>query len=140
MAFDIFLICIRNGEAASFKRSVLQEIFGPAAHGDPDFSNVTFPDGSGSCVYVTDADDIQHMMFNHCGGDDFFQALYELADRTKSVVCWPDTRPSSAITDQATWDHLPENFKEASLGPAQLVRSGRELEAYIFRERERRQP
>ena len=137
MSFDIFLLCLRNGEAATFKRSVVAEIFGPHAYGDPDFSNVTFPDGGGSCLYVDDGDDIQCIMFNHCGGDDFFQALYDLADRTKSVIFWPDTRPSSAITDEATWAHLPQNFKEGSTGPAQLVHNGRELEEYIFRKRDR---
>jgi hypothetical protein len=139
MSFDIFLQCYRNGEPATFKRSVVKEIFGPHAYGDPDFSNVTFPDGSGSCVYVTDADDIQGMMFNHCGGNDFFQALYKLADRTKSVILWPDTRPSFAITDEATLAHLPLDF-EQDFGPGQIVRNGRELQEYIFRKRERRQP
>jgi hypothetical protein len=139
MAFDIFLACIRNGEPATFKRSVLEEIFGPHAYGDPDFSNVTFPDGSGSCIYVARDEDIEGMMFNHCGGDDFFQALYELADRTKSVIFWPDTRPSFAVTDEATLAHLPLDYKQ-KFGPAQLVHSGRELQAYIFRKRDRRQP
>jgi hypothetical protein len=137
VSFDIFLQCCRNGEPATFKRSVVAEIFGPHAYGDPDFSNVTFPDGSGSCIYVDPGEDIDGMMFNHCGGDDFFQALYELADRTKSVIFWPDTRPSSAITDEATLAYLPPSFVDGRMGPVQLVHSGRELQAYIFRKRDR---
>ena len=139
MSFDIFLQCYRDGEPATFKRSVLIEIFGPYAFGNPRLSMVTFPDGSGSCVYVVDADDIQDMMFNHCGGNDFFQALYELADRTKSIIFWPDTRPSFAVTDEGTLAHLPRDF-EQDFGPGQIVRNGRELQEYIFRKRERRQP
>jgi hypothetical protein len=138
MSFDIFLQCYRNGEPANFKRSVVEEIFGPHAYGDPDFSNVTFPDGSGSCMYVDDGDDMQCIMFNHCGGHDFFQALYELADRTKSVVLWPDDdRPATAVTDEATPGHLPAGFSGPVLGQARLVHSGRELEEYIFRKRNR---
>ena len=143
MSFDIFLLCVRNGEAATFSRSTLVEVFGASiVSREPDgFFKLYFADGGGADVYSGHDDDVvQHIGFNRPGGDMFFEALYKLADRTKSVVFWPDTRPSSAITDQATWDHLPENFKEASLGPAQLVHSGRELEAYIFRKRERSQP
>jgi hypothetical protein len=139
VSFDIYLLCVRNGEPATFKRSVVTEIFGPHAYGDPDFSNVTFPDGSGSCIYVARDDDIESMGFNHCGGNDFFQALYELGDRTKSIIFWPDTRPSFAVTDEATLAHLPLDF-EQDFGPGQIVRNGRELQEYIFRKRERRQP
>lgn len=137
MSFDIFLQCVRNGEPATFKRSVVAEIFGPHAYGDSDFSNVTFPDGSGSCIYVARDEDIDGMGFNHCGGDQFFEALYRLADVTKSVVFWPDTRPSTAITDEATRSHLPGNLEEGGMGPARVVRNGRELRDYIFRKRDR---
>ncbi len=132
MSFDIFLYCFRNGEPATFERSVVAEIFSPHAYGDPDFTNVTFPDGSGACIYVARDHDIQGLGFDRCGGDAFFDALYRLADITKSVVFWPGRRPSCAVTDGATLAHLPDGFSADGCGPAQVVHSGAELSRLHF--------
>lgn len=140
MAFDIFLQCYRNGEPATFKRSVVDEIFAPYAFGDPELTMVTFPDGSGSCLYLDQGDDIQGMMFNHCGGDEFFEALYQLAARTKSVILWPEAGPaSSVITDPETWKHLPEFWHDGS-GPPRVVKSGLEVQDCIFGKKPRLVP
>lgn len=133
MSFDIFLQCFRNGEPATFKRSVVEEIFGPHAHDDRELTRVTFPDGSGSDIYMDQGDDVQCMMFNHCGGDEFFEALYQLAERTKSIIFWPAVGPSSAITDSVTLKYLPVAWPEG-LGPARMVHSGLELQTCIFGE------
>jgi hypothetical protein len=52
-----------------------------------------YPDGSGADIYRGGDDEIECLMFNHGGGALLFEALYELARVTQSVVHWPDTAP-----------------------------------------------
>ena len=143
MSFDIFLLCVRNGEAATFSRSTLVEVFGASiVSREPDgFFKLYFADGGGADVYSGHDDDVvQHIGFNRPGGDMFFDALYRLAEVTKSVVFWPSKPPAVAVTDETTLAHLPDGLSADGIGPAQVVHSGRELYEYIFRKRERRQP
>src|ERR1700730_13081390 len=132
MSFDIFLQCFRNGEPATFKRALVEEIFTrDAVDYRPPLTDVTYVDGGAGGIYGADEEeDIQNMMFNHCGGDTFFAALHELAARTNSVVFWPRVGRSIAVTDAAFVNHLPSGFDD--MGPAYIVSNGRELEACIF--------
>jgi len=131
VSFDIFLQCFRNREPTTFPRGLFEEIFARHAIA-PRFplDEVTYGDG-GAAIYGGDDDDIQGLMFNHCGGETFFSALYQLAQRTGSVVFWPDTAPSTAVTDAGTIAHLPEGFDR--LGPPYVARSGCDLADYISR-------
>ena len=147
MSFSVFLQCYRNGEPAAFSRSTLDEVFGASiVRREPDGSfKLYFADGGGADVcsgdYPGDDDNfVQHVGFDRPGGDAFWEALYRLADVTKSVILWPDDdRPSTAVTDEATVGHLGSGFTGPVLGQPKLVHSGRELRDYIFRKRERRQ-
>jgi hypothetical protein len=132
MSFDIFLQCFRNGDLATFPRTLVEEIFARDAIA-PDFplTDVHYPDGSGGVIYGADDDEIDCLMFNHCGGEMFFAAMYELAHRTSSVIYWPDTRPSIAITEAETAAHFPKGFGD--MGPPEIVKSGQELIDYIGR-------
>lgn len=80
-------------------------------------------------IYGGEDDHIQSMMFTHCGGDRFFDALQELLARTKSVLYWPGKAPQIAVADSAVIDHLPAGFDD--MGPAFIVSSGRELQTAI---------
>ncbi len=71
-------------------------------------------------------------MFNHCGGPTFYDRLYELAHRTRSVLIWPFGHPQSAVTDAKTIADSP-GLWEGPLGPAIVVTSGRELAEGIQR-------
>lgn len=93
---------------------------------DPGYLKVDYPDGGGADVYAGVDAEIAHIGFGHFGGDTFFEALYQLADRTKSVVYWPGRAPSSAITDPVMLQHVPKYWEDA-VGPPQLVRNGVEL-------------
>jgi hypothetical protein len=87
MSFDIFVQCFRDGEMAMFKRTVFEEIFGPfVVSREPKFGHVRFLDGSVADIYLDDGDEQSSLMFNHCGGDAFFDALYQLTDRVKGVI------------------------------------------------------
>jgi hypothetical protein len=121
MSFDIFVQCFRNGEMATFKRTVFEEIFGPfIVSREPKFARVQFSDGGGAEIYLDDSDEQSSLMFNHCGGDAFFDALYQLTDRIKGVIHWPGEGPSSVVTDAAVLAHLPADFVEG-VGPPALV-------------------
>jgi hypothetical protein len=127
MSSDIFLQCFRDREPATFERVVFEEIFGRGAV-NPQFplTDVAYPDGSGGEIYGGEDDHIQGMMFNHCGGDAFFDRVYELLARTKSVFFWLGTGRQIAVADSAVIDHLPSGFDD--MGPAYIVSSGRELQ------------
>jgi hypothetical protein len=131
MSFDIFLQCYRNGEPATFKRSVFNEIFETETNqNDPDFVQPEYPDGSGGDIYV-DENDIQCIMFNHCGGDIFWAKVYELLYVTKSVIFWPAGGPASVVASAEALKHLPADWSDG-MGEASIVHSGRELEALIY--------
>lgn len=124
MSFDIFVQCFRNGEVATFKRAIVEEIFGPyavARQADEGIVRVKYPDGGGADVYGDNQPELRSISFDHCGGDAFFDALYLLADRIEGVIYWPGVGPSSAITDAAVLEHLPADFIEGC-GPPALVR------------------
>jgi hypothetical protein len=113
VSFEIFLQCYRNGEPATFKRTILDETFGlrdTSRNRRPWCFKVDYPDGGGADVYADDGDDQQGIMFSRCGGGMFFDALYQLADVTKSVVFWPYKSPAVAVTNETTVAHLPSCF------------------------------
>jgi hypothetical protein len=130
MSFSIFLQCFRDREPATFERAVFEEIFGrDAVNAKYPLTDVTYLDKSGGEIHGGEDDHIQHMMFSHCGGDRFFDALQELAARTMSVLFWPATGRQIAVSDSAVIAHLPSGFDD--MGPAFIVSSGRELQTAI---------
>ena len=130
MSFDIYLQCFQNGEPEYFNRAIFEEIFRRDAIGPDNFpSRVVYADG-GAEIYVDSDKEIDGFMTNHCGGDTFFTALFELADRTGGVVFWPDEGRTMAVTKPEVIDQLPEDMIE-SLGRPFIVRSGHELQDVI---------
>ena len=134
MSFDIHLQCYRNGEPATFKRALVEEIFGrDSVDLRLPLTDVGYPDGSGGQIFGADKeDDISSLMFNHCGGATFYDRLYELAHRTRSFLIWPFGDPQSAVTDEDTIADSP-GLWEGPLGPAIVVHSGRALAEGIQR-------
>lgn len=132
MSFDLFIQRFENGDAATFPRADFDAVFGPyVTSREPDFVKVEFPDGSGSDVYIDDAEAIYSIMFNHFGGDAFLDALYRLTARCKLAIYWPAPGNPIAITDQSVKPHLPKDFAEDSV---RIVGSGAEIEAAIMEE------
>jgi hypothetical protein len=131
MSFDIFLQCFRDGEVATFDRAAFEQIFGAVAvsrRNEEGFVRMEFADGGGADIYIGDEDALDCVMFNHCGGDVFFDALYELADRIKGLIYWPGAAPipSSVITEATTLRHIPEEFVKGC-GPPIVVKNGEEI-------------
>jgi hypothetical protein len=131
VSFDIFLQCVRDGMRAAFKRSLFEEIFSRGAI-DPQLPliHVGYSDGHAEIYGADEGEDIGHLMFSHCGGATFFAALYELADRSGSMIFWPSLGRSMAVTRTETIAHLPEDMGE--MGPPYVVSDGHELQDCIF--------
>lgn len=93
---------------------------------DPGYLTVEYPDGSGGSIYCSHYEDEGHIMFNHCGGDAFFNDMYELARRTRSIIFWPDAEPFYLYTDESVRAEVKgiDYFEE---GRSRLVRSGFEI-------------
>jgi hypothetical protein len=135
MSFDIFLEVWRQGEIASFKREVFEALFLPyctkrrSYDENPSFMRVEFPDESGSDIYLDEEDDFRHITFNHSGGSMFFDAIYKLADQTKSVIFWPNSPSLVVVTNEAVLKELPADFP--GVENPRIVHSGAEIIAAI---------
>ena len=96
----------RSRFRASYSNSIfLPHITHPDAYKkDPGDVRVEYPDNSGGSIYTGYADDdpaqSSNFMFNHCGGPSFWADLYELADRSKSVIFWPSKKMIYLYTDE----------------------------------------
>jgi len=136
VSFDVFVQCFRNGEIATFKRAILEEIFGPyATQRGPrgEIKRVDYPDRAGGAeVYGGDEEDLNSVMFTHLGGEPLYDGIYRLADRIMGIVYWADVPPCCAVTDAATLLHVPADFIEGC-GPAVVAKSGAEIIAAIQR-------
>ena len=132
MSFDIFIQCCRDGERASFNRELVEEIFGRRALDPPPyFRGATYLDGRAEIFGADEADEIDGLMCSHSSGMTFYEALYELADRTGSVIFWPSDGPWAAVTKEATLAHLPPGAFDQDGRPPSVVASARELVALI---------
>jgi len=133
MSFDLYVQRFQNGGIATFPRSVLEDIFGPGAI-NPSFglTQVEYEDGSHAEIYGNDSADLDGLMFTHFGGENVFARIFELADRTGSVIYWMDTAPALAVTRPSVIEHIPEDCLNA-IGPAFVARDHRALMDYIAR-------
>jgi hypothetical protein len=132
MGFDIFIQRCRNGERAMFKRELVQEIFGRyAVDPPPHFQGATYLDGRAEIFGADEGDEIDGLMCSHFSGMTFYEALYELADRTGSVIFWPSDGPWAAVTKEATLAHSPPGAFDRDGRPPSVVGSARELVALI---------
>jgi hypothetical protein len=132
MSFDIFVQCFQNGKTSAFKRSVFDEIFGPHVIRRNPVLKIAYADGGGAEIYIDDAAEIESIMFNHCGGDAFFEDLYELLKRARGVVYWSDLPPNCAIPDEEVMAELPDDFVKAVKGPS-IVHNGKGIVEAIGR-------
>jgi hypothetical protein len=128
MSFSLFLVCMRNGEPATFKNALFDEVMGRHAI-DPEFPlyAVKYSDGGCDEICNTYADDdgIESVSFSHFDGNIFFDALWELADRAGAFFAWPAEGRGTAVTSREFLVHLPADM--ASMGPPYVAKNGREL-------------
>lgn len=135
MGLEIYLYCYRKCEPATFKRALAEEIL---SRGAIDYRlplyNVNYADGSGAEIFSPDeGTEIHSLMFGHCGGARFLDSLYELAERTRSLVMWHFGSPLCAVTHAEDIPDLPMGIREEPFGPPFVVASGREIYEAILR-------
>ena len=137
MSLDLFIVCFRKGEPAPYDREIFDRIF--LSHFDrPEkrkrdrgHVQVTFPDGSRSDIDINyNGSDIDCVAFNHFGGNALYDAMYDLADRSSSIIIWPSPESFTAVTNEAVVKDLPKEFS-SDLSLVKLVHSGAELSALI---------
>lgn len=131
MSLDIFMQAYRSGEPTTFKRMVMDQVFGAnLSINEDDFARVGFTDGSGGQMFFSEGDDLHGVMFNHCGGEAFWNALFDLLKRTGSVLFWPGGG-GYLVADMAVVAHLPRGMVAES-DTVTLVTSGTEIFKAIF--------
>jgi hypothetical protein len=135
MGLDIYLYCFRDEEPATFKRALAEEILSrDAIDYRPPLTYVSYPDGSRAEIFSTDEGvDIHNLMFGHCVGATFWDRLYELAERTRSLVMWHFGSPLCAVTNAENIADLHPAFREEPFGPPFVVTSGRGIYEAILR-------
>jgi hypothetical protein len=128
MSFSLFLICVRNGEPATFKTALFDEVMGRHAI-DPEFPLYAVKYSDGGCDEIrntfADDDEIESVSFSHFDSNIFFDALWELAGRAGAFFAWPAEGRSTAVTSRKVLAHLPADM--ASMGPPYVAKNGREL-------------
>ena len=123
MSIDYMVVRFQQGEGAELDQSVFDDIFGAyLVEEEDDFARADFPDGSAADIYHDD----DSVMFNHCGGEAFREAVYQLIARTQGYIYWGSG--DGAVADAATLAELPE-----LPGRIGVVRSGQELLDWIDR-------
>lgn len=130
MSFDIFIIKFKNKEVIPFKRAIFEDIFGRyvVQRGSfvPGFVRIVYPDQGGADIYIQDSDEIGSAMFNHCGGTQFFEDLYEFMRRAELALYWFDLPPCCAIPNEAMMADLSADFLETVHTPS-VVHNGKEI-------------
>ena len=73
-----------------------------------------------------DDEPIRHITFNYCGGDAFFAGLYELADRTRSIISWAAFRPIYVFTREGIGNAVPKGSFYDGIR-SRIVRNGADI-------------
>ena len=129
MSAEIFLYRFRDGEPATIERSLVDEIFGSGVGKyEENFIQINYSNMDGGDISLL-GENKEGIAVSHCGGSRFFQAMWELADRTQSIIFWPDDPPGLVVTNNETLKHVPEDFIDG-FRSAKIVRNGLELSDY----------
>jgi hypothetical protein len=131
VSFDMFVDTFEAGRSVGASAEVFARIFGPhltATDGKSEHLRLSFSKGGGADAYV---DGSGGCMFNHFGGDQFFECLFRFLQEIRGVAYWPAEGCSAAVADDLVLLELPADMV-AALNPA-VVRSGAELMKTVTR-------
>ncbi len=112
MGFDLFVHCFKNKEYAQYDRQIVEDIFNRDSI-DPTtpLSEVRYHDGRAE-VYGAEKEKISGVMLSHFGGRTVLARVLELAERTGSLIFWPDEERRMAVTNAEVLNHLPDKIRE----------------------------
>lgn len=129
MSFDIFLVCVDQGEVASFPRSIIEERFAPFIKNRTRDSWELID----SLADVWIGEDVQTsgFMVSRPPGDEkhpFWAALLDIMRKTQTVLFWPSVgpEPHAVVADATVIAHMPPDMIE-KLGTPALVTSPAEF-------------
>jgi hypothetical protein len=127
MSFDLFVGCFRDGEKATFPRSLVDEHLGPyvtARH--PGCLTLTFDARSESYLYVDEARAIYGFCVNRpCASSKLYEALLSLLRSDNLVLYMPGNCPP-LIANRSVGGHLPKDMVD-SLGTPVILSSSDEI-------------
>lgn len=128
MSFSIHLVCAREGEKATFKRALFDEIMGREAI-NPKFPLYQVDYHDGGCWDIrdpfVDQGETSMISFSRFDGNTFFDLLWEFADKVGAFMFWPGEGRLIAVTNREVLAQLPGELK--NMGPPYIVKNGREL-------------
>jgi hypothetical protein len=127
MSFDLFVGCFRNGNKATFRRSLVDEYLGPyVTERHPGCLTLTFDARSQSYLYVEDTPAIDGFSINRpCTSSKLYEALLSLLRRENLVLYMPGNCPP-LIANPAVTPHLPKTMVD-SMGPPVMLSSSNEI-------------
>lgn len=130
MSFDIFLLKHQHGEGRTFPTAIMDEVFADfIVHREETFVRVQYPDESEADIwYKVTEEEIDCVMFNHCVGEQFSDAMFELLKRIDGVICWPGG--GCVVANQSAIDDMPPELI-ATFGTPIIVSSGNEISEVI---------
>lgn len=134
MSNDIWIDAYDKTTSVPIKRSLIEEILGPFAKRGNDgvICRVDFPDGSAAADIFPEPDesgDYDGFSFHRFGGTMFFEAVWQIADRSNGFIFWPGDEDAAAVTREEVLEHLPQDLIE-NFETIRVVPNGRELEAF----------
>ena len=123
----VMLTCVRNGEPHRYDRALAEEILYRDIVDDEytKHYDVRYADG-GTNITWEDGETIDGMSFSNYGGATVFDRIWELADRTGSMIMWIGWGVPRAVTRPDMLQHLPKEMENEEPEPF-VVLNGKEL-------------
>jgi hypothetical protein len=125
VSLDLFVDRFENGQSIGASTDEFERVFGPFEVERDEtcsFRRLRFNDRGEADAYISGAG---AFMFNHFGGEEFFERLFEFLAETGSVAYWPGADCAAAVASSMSLSQLPADMRR-SLRPA-VVHSHSEL-------------
>jgi hypothetical protein len=123
VSFDLFIDRFEAGRSLGAGAKTFERVFGLHSTAvDDKFSRLSFSDGGGADAYFGESG---AYMFNHFGGEEFFEHLFCFLRESRGIAYWPGEGCSAAVADESVLGELP-GAMVAALNPT-VVMSAAEL-------------
>jgi hypothetical protein len=105
MSFDIFLVCLQNGEVSTFPLTLVETAFAPfiESRGDESWALTE----SNADVWIDTEPEISGFMVSRPPGENhpFWQAVFDLMRQTPTVLHWQGG--GAVVADESVVAHMP---------------------------------
>jgi len=126
MGLDIYVVCYKNQEPATFPRRIVEEVFekyiGSKEH---DCWSPEIPDGGGCNVFIDADPEIKSFSVSHPSASaELWDCLFEVLRQTGCFLCWPDGQ--AVVADPAVLGHLDAGLLDL-FGPGIVAQNGKDI-------------